>query len=137
MSADSQWDVQASMYTAVQADTSLTALLANRVFDYVPEESAFPYIVLGDAFAEPFDTQIGRGLNIRLTLQSFSRYQGMQEIKQIMQAVYDLLHEKNDWSIAGQSVISCRFVSSRTIVDKDGKTRSAIQNFEIITEEIL
>ena len=137
MSAESQWDIQEALYASLQGDTALNIDVEDRIFDHVPEDSIFPYVTLGAMLAEPFDTQINRGLKIRMSLHSFSSYRGMKEIKQIMRSIYNILHEKDDWVIAGHAVVSCRFISSQISFGNDGETRSSIQNFEIITEKTI
>lgn len=137
MTADSQWAVQAAVYGSLCADNQLTVLLKNgaeSIFDAVPEDAALPCLVMAGMRAEAFDTQEGRGLKIVMSFESYSRYRGMREVKNIMQAVYDHLHGKRDLAVAGHHIVDCRFLSSRTVMETDGLMRRGVQNFEILTE---
>ncbi|MBL1148201.1 MAG: DUF3168 domain-containing protein [Pseudomonadota bacterium] len=140
MTADSQWAVQSALYDSLCGDSQLISLLKNgaeSIFDAVPDDAALPCLVMAGMRTEAFETQAGGGMKILLSLESYSRYRGMRELKMIMQAVYDHLHGKDDLLVAGHHVIDCRFLSSRTLMDEDGLTRRAVQNFEILTEPAL
>lgn len=137
MTADSQWAVQAAIYNSLCGDSNLTALLENgaeSIFDAVPEGAGLPCLVIAGTRAEGFETQRGSGMKIVMSFDSYSGYRGMREVKNIMQAVYDHLHGKNDLTVAGHHVIDCRFLSSGTASEADGLTRRGSQNFEILTE---
>ena len=137
MTADSQWAVQTAVYDSLRGDGNLTALLKNgaeSIFDAFPEDAGLPCLVIAGMRAESFETQRGGGMKITMVFDSYSSYRGMREVKSIMQAVYDHLHEKDDLAVAGQNVVYCRFLSSRTAIEADGLTRRGIQNFEILTE---
>jgi len=140
MTADSQWAVQTAIYDSLCNDGQLTALLnsgAESIFDAAPVDAGFPCLVIAGTRAENFETQGGGGLKIVMSLDSYSRYSGMREVKNIMQAVYDHLHGKNNLIVAGHHVVDCRFLSSRTVMDDDGLTRRGVQNFEILTEPVI
>ena len=49
MTADSQWPLQQALHAALTGDAALQAFLGTpaRVFDQVPQDSAFPYLVIG------------------------------------------------------------------------------------------
>jgi len=138
MSADSQWDVQTSLYTTLSSDATLTALLANgagSVLDYIEEDTSFPYVVISDSKTKPFDTQLGYGVDMTVSIHSWSRYKGLKETKQIMSAIYDALHDM-DLVIPNQTTILSYFESSENKLGKDGITRHGIQKFRIVTEPV-
>ncbi|TVQ82097.1 MAG: DUF3168 domain-containing protein [Micavibrio sp.] len=138
MSADSQWQIRAALFTRLRENAALTALLKNgaeSISDTAAGAAEMPYLVLGETRAEALDTQTGNGMKLVVALESYSRYRGMREIKQIMQAVYAALHNAQDFDLPGHYVVLCRFLSSRAFTESDGKTRRGIQYFEIITDE--
>lgn len=140
MTAESQWAVQAAVYSSLCGDGVLTALLQNgaeSIFDAVPDNAAPPCLVMAEMRAEVLDTQQGSGLRMVMAFDCYSLYRGMREVKQIMQAVYNHLHRKDDLAVAGHHVIDCRFLSARTALEADGFTRRGTQRFEILTEPTL
>ncbi|MFH1158060.1 MAG: DUF3168 domain-containing protein [Pseudomonadota bacterium] len=136
MSVDSCWDVQTGVFTRLTGNTALTALLANganSVLDHVPAGTAFPYIVIGESMSKPLGGQRVSGNDMTLTIHSYSRGSGMQEIRGIMSAVYDALHTVS-FTVPNQILVLCQCVDSGTGLENDGMTRHGVQRFQIITE---
>lgn len=133
MTADSQWSLQQAVHTALRGDAALTNLVADRIFDHVPQGTPFPYIVIGEATAESFDTKTEDGQEQTLTIHSWSRHRGLLEAKEIMAAVTDALDQQS-LSIAGHDLVLLRFVFARTLRDPDGLTRHGVQRFRAITQ---
>ena len=136
MSADSSWDVQTGVYARLTGTAALTALLAegeDSILDHVPAGTVFPYVVMGESEVRPLDTQRGFGNDLTLTLHSYSRSLGMKEIKEIMEKIYEALHETS-FTVPNQTLILCRFLGADTLLSEDGLTRHGIQRFQIITE---
>jgi hypothetical protein len=136
MPKESIWDIQKAVYDSLSSDGVLTALLADgadSVFDHVPPGSAFPYIVIGEMSSRPLDTMGGHGRDVSVTIHSYSRGRGMKELKAIMCAVFEGLHDA-DFAIDGHDMISCRETVTDCFVEQDGDTRHGVQRFRIVTE---
>ena len=136
MPRENAWNVQAGLYTCLAATDTLTDLLADgtqSVRDHVPPGAAFPYIVIGDNSARPMDTQRHSGLEIMATIHSYSRNEGMKELKGIMTAVQEALHDAS-FLVDSQILVLCQEMSSETFVDGGGEIRRGVQRFRIITE---
>lgn len=135
MSADSQWALQQAVYSALTGDSALQGLLGNpaRVFDHVPQGSVFPYLVIGEVSATPFDTKTEAGLDQRLTIHTWSRYRGRKETKDIMAAVLAVL-DGQSLAVSGHTLVLLRFEFATTIVDDDGLTRHGVQRFGALTQ---
>lgn len=123
----SVWNIQAALYSALSGNISAT------VFDHVPEDSAFPYVVIGEDLASEWDTDTEQGFETVLTLHYWSRYRGKKEIKELMGEVYDLLH-RTDLSITGQYTVNLMWESSEIILDADGLTYHGIGDYRLISE---
>ena len=89
MTADSQWPLQQGLHAALSGDAALQALLGDpaRIFDQVPQDSAFPYLVIGEDTTGPFDTKTEAGLEHRLTIHSWSPYPGLKEPNPLLPAI--------------------------------------------------
>ena len=136
MTADSQWPLQKAIYTALRADSSLRTLISNpvRVFDHVPQKTAFPYILIGEAATEDWDTVTTDGMDITITIHTWSRYRGMKETKQIMEAILNVL-DKSSLTVTGHNLILFLFEFSDTFMDADGFTRHGVQRFRALTSD--
>ena len=137
MTADSQLAVQGAILSALQSASGLTTLLAagaTSVVDHVPQSSAYPYVVIGEATARDFDCKSSDGMEQTLTIHTWSRYRGLRETKQIMAEVVKALDQAN-LSIVGHSLVLLRFEFSATLLDPDGLTRHGVQRFRAITQQ--
>jgi hypothetical protein len=138
MSADSVWDVQSGVYARLTGNSGLTALLAagaDGVLDHVPPGKVFPYAVIGESSARPMDSQRISGCEVTLAIHSYSRSSGMQQLRQIMAAIYDALHDAS-FTVPSQTLILCQCLGAEAALDGDGLTRHGIQHFKIITEPV-
>jgi hypothetical protein len=140
MSADSLWDVQSGVYTALTGTAALTVLLADgagSILDHVPTGTAFPYVVLGAAQSVPLDTQGVSGNEVTLTIDIYSDASGMKELRQVMSQIYDALHNA-DFAVPNQVLVQCRCLGSETGLEPDvpqnAIVRHGAQRFRIITE---
>lgn len=134
MSADSRWQVQKAAYAALSGNAPLIAAVSG-VFDFVPQASNFPYVVVSDAGARDWSTKTGSGAEVDLEITVASRGRGRKEGLDIMEKVYDLLHGQT-LSLTGHSMINCRFVSGRTLVEEDGLTYRGVMRFRVVTEKL-
>jgi len=135
MSADSQWALQTAIFAALSADADVKTHIGDpaRIFDHVPPESVFPYLVIGEATSGPFDVKTHEGMEQTLTLHAWSRYRGLREIKDIMTAVTKAL-DQQALSLVGHTLVLLRFEFATTFLDSDGLTRHGVQRFRAITQ---
>lgn len=134
MTADSQWAVQQAVHTALTGDAALIALVpAARITDHVPQDSAFPYISIGESSAGEWDSKDSDGMEQTLTIHAWSQYRGLKEVKQIMGAIVDAL-DKAALTVTGHDLVLLRFEFSDTMLDPDGLTRHGVQIYRVLTD---
>ena len=113
--------LQTTVYNALLASNPLTTKLGgNNIYDFVPENTAFPYVKIGDQTMVDDGTKTKKGTDFTLMIHTFSRYRGSKEIKEIMSLVYDVLHESS-LSVSG-AMNNMRFEFSDIIKENDGLT---------------
>ena len=113
------------LQTAIYA--LLNSGLSYSVYDYVPEESAYPYIVISeDSGTSGEDTKDNYSRDIRQTLNIWSDYKGYKEVKQIADAIAALLD--TDLSVSGFQVIDIRHDLQCL---REGKLRRGILDINI------
>lgn len=127
--------VQEAAYGALMADSALQALIGNpaRLYDSVPPAALFPYVTLGDVVIQDFGTKDQTGFEQALVFHVWSRYRGRKEMKEIMQAIYAVLHRAN-LSVTGASFVNAQFQSAATSLDSDGLTLHGVMRFRVVVQ---
>lgn len=137
MGADSQWAVQNAVTTALKNDSTLTSQLASgasSVLEAVPSSPTYPLLVLGHATAKMDDTMTDNGMDQTIYIETYSDDASTQEAKDIMAAIYDVLHDSS-LSISGHDLVLFQFIESEVQIDEDDTTRrKGVQQFRVITE---
>ena len=135
MSAPSLAALQDALYAALSGSAALQALIGNpaRVFDHVPDGTAFPYVEIGEVSARRFDSASRNGLDCTVTLNVWSRYRGRREAKQILDAIYAALHD-GSLSIASNAHVLSAFLGAETKRDDDGLTYHGIARYRVILQ---
>jgi len=77
-------ELQAAVYTRLSS-------LGYPVYDAVPENTDYPYIVIGDDFATDWGTKSFPGWSVLVTIHIWSDYKGWRETKAIMDAAEQAL----------------------------------------------
>lgn len=120
-------EIQQAVFDRLASDSSLT------VYDHVPEDAAFPYVVIGEDTHVPFDTDDSLGAESTVTIHVWSRYRGKKEAKEIQGIIYDAL-TRQELTIDGYDLITIEFEYSDVLLDPDGITRHGVQRFRFLTE---
>jgi len=132
-------EIQKAIYAALSTDSPLNAVVKG-VYDHVPQpsdsgkENDFPYVTIGDDTAIDWDTDTSVGKEATITIHSWSRYRGRQEVKQIQGLIYDRLH-LSQISVTGYDTVQCLSEFSESMVDPDGLTRHGVQRFRLIIDK--
>lgn len=135
MSAPSLTALQDALYTALSGSAALQALIGDpaRVFDHVPDDTPFPYVEIGEVSAKRFDSASRNGLDCIVTLNVWSRYSGRREAKQILDAIYAVLHD-GTLSVTGNAHVLSAFLGAETKRDDDGLTYHGIVRYRVILQ---
>lgn len=126
---------QRVIYSALNGNVS-----GFNVYSHVPFEpegapdDKFPYVLIGDADVEPWDTDSTLGAYVNAEIHVFSRYKGRKEVNAGMDAVYVLLHRAT-LSSAGYRFVDSLFMSSFADRLEDGITSHGIITFRLTIQE--
>lgn len=128
------WELQKAVYQTLSADAALQAEIGDpaRIYDDPPPDAVFPYVTLGEARATDWKGVDG-GLEHDLRLYVFSRYAGRREVKRIIGAVYDALHDAA-LTITGCDLVNIRFVFGDAFRRQDGETYQGVARFRAVTQ---
>ncbi len=133
MSADSSWELQQAIYTALTGDSTLMAMIQG-VHDHVPQGAAFPYVTIGEASAIAWSAAGVEGMDVTLVMHVWTRSRGRKQAKQTMAEIYRILHNA-DLTVPGHALIWLRFEFSQTLLDADGATYHGIARYNALTNE--
>lgn len=122
-----QGDIQAAIYQVLSGVPDMPP-----VYDNVPQDAAFPYVVIGDDISTPFDDDCGVGANTLVTIHVWSVYRGRQEVKNIMALIYAALH-RVQLPLSNGYTVTCNFDWQHSMLDPDGVTRHGIIRFRLLT----
>ena len=128
--SDHSLALQKTVFDTLDGDSTLQSLVTD-VFDFVPENTAFPYVKIGEETATDNGTKTLQGNEHTLVIHTFSRYRGSKETKEIMSRIYALLHESS-LSVTGASLVNLRFEFSDVIKENDGLTTHGLQRFRAV-----
>jgi hypothetical protein len=126
-------EVQKAVFTNLEADGVITAA-GIPIYDDVPQDSVYPYIVIGDDTGIEWDTNDTTGIEATITIHAWSRERGRKQVKTIMGYIYDALHRKS-LAVSGLSVVDCVWEFSETLVETDNITRHGVTRFRITAEK--
>ncbi len=120
--------LQTALYSAL-ADISCP------VYDQVPEKASYPYVTLGEDTNLDWSTKNTRGHETTHTLHVWSEYEGMDEVKSIMDEVARAITGA-PLILGDFAVASAKLEFSTAMRDPDGKTRHGVLRFRFLIEEV-
>ena len=128
------WDLQTAAYAALAADGALLALLGGeRLYDHVPQNAAFPYVVIDQMQVRDWSTGTERGSEHVLMLHVWSRYAGKREACEISDTIRTALDDA-ELTLDDHRLINLSHQYSDLRRDDDGETYHAIVRFRAVTE---
>lgn len=125
------YDAQVAIYSRLQTDEGLKSI---GVYDYIDDNKAFPYVVLGRVFSTPERTKTTEGERVEITLDIWSQYKGKKEAVEIMKLIESTLDD--ELVIDGADVIT-QEVKSREVFEVADSLYKGTVVYEILldTEE--
>lgn len=112
--------VQDGLVTHLAGDATLTTYIGTppRLFDYIPDQSNFPFITLGAMDSENNDAIDTRGMTHRVALHVWSKTRSSAEAKSILTALYNRLHHAS-FSVSGQTLTACTLQDIAVMLDDE------------------
>lgn len=136
-------ELRIAIIATLKAYGGLTALLAvdpidgtsPAVYDHATQDSAFPYLVVGEPNGVEHDADDIQGWTGVVIIHSYVRERGFAEVEDIMRQTDDALHRVVP-SVTDARVVTLHRESADSILDPDGLTRHGIHAFRVILEEL-
>lgn len=107
------------------------------IYDAVPDGAVFPYVTIGEDTAVDWSTKLTTGQEVTHTLHIWSQYNGMTEIKGLIdQVIQALTISALDMSADKFSAIVHSLDFNETFRDPDGITRHSVLRFRFKIQDI-
>lgn len=125
------WELQKALFSTLNGSVTGIDSANVPVYDDVPENTAYPYVILGEETTANNGSKTLDGVEHTVTMHAWSQYRGRREIKEIMQSIYSLLHNAAI-SVSGASLVNIRQEFSTTLAENDGITRHGVMRFRVV-----
>ena len=126
------FDLQTILFSTLNGDSTLDGIVGdNKIFDNVPEDTAYPYVVIGNINAINRGTKTLDGNEYNVDIDVWSTYRGKKEISDTMERIYELLHEAS-YSVSGADMVVSQVTNTITLVENDGITRHGVLSLSVI-----
>ena len=132
----SLYQVQQGIYSKLRGDGVLMGMVQG-VYDVVPKQVAFPYLVIGDGIKRTLAASEIDGLRCEMVIELFSRAKGRKEALLILDRIYALLHRQVIMVDAVPSLV-VRVERAETEMLIDGVTvRGTLRLLLILAQEVV
>lgn len=134
--ASASFALQQAVFAALTGSATLVTLLGGaKVYDDVPQRTAYPYVTIGQSIARDWSTASDEGHEHILTFHVWSDAAGRKAIHEIMAAVRAALHDEA-LTLAGYRLVNLRHELSEARRDSDGETYHGLTRYRAVTEPI-
>ncbi len=134
MSGQTVGAVWKAMWGRMTAAGALTTAVGGRIYDNVPQGTAYPYLSSGDQSATEFDTKDMVGQDAQITINVWSRASGFKETETLLTLLYNMFHRKPLGTLPGGEksfLLVCTLCN--TVRDGDAYTRHGVIRFRVLT----
>jgi hypothetical protein len=125
--------IQAALYGALTGDSTLMGLVTG-IYDWVPEGTATPYVVIGETIATPRNAHDRFGRRSVTTIHVWSTHHGFSEINTILSRITAVL-DHQPLTVTGHDAVMVHHEFTQTLNDPDPEIRHGVIRFAITTEE--
>jgi hypothetical protein len=131
---DASLALRTALVQALSSDGAVTSALGGaKIYDDVPQKSAFPYVVVGQSRWRDWSTGSDEGAEHALVLHVWSRKHGRKEAETIIEAVRTALHDQ-PLTLMDHHLVNLRLEDAD--VRRDGDTYHGVMTFRAVTEAI-
>lgn len=103
------------------------------IYDYVTEDTKFPYIVVGEPIMSLFEVKNNEVTNLNVTLHIWSTQKGNHEIFLLLSAIQEAFKYK--LNIVGYKVIKTSWGDARVFLDIDAIHRHGVFVLKLTLEK--
>jgi hypothetical protein len=129
-------DLQKALFSELNGDATLVAILGGqKVFDEVPDKTAFPYVTFGRTSIFDWSTGTENGTEQLCTLHIWSNAKGKKEAFDIMAAIRARL-DQAPLELSAHHLVNFRFEFAEVLFDDDQAVYHGLLRFRAVIEDI-
>jgi hypothetical protein len=127
---------QVGILSALKANSGVTSLVSNRIYDEPPQDVVFPYLRFNTIQPNAFDTDTAQGALVDISLEAHSRSaSGRVEATRVAEAVQAALHRQEAFvSIAGYNLVELIFEAISVTRDSEGRGFTAVISLQAMLD---
>ena len=126
------FDLQTILYSTLNGDSTLDGIIGNnKIFDNVPQDTSYPYAIIGNFNVVNRGTKTLDGNEYSVDIDVWSTYRGKKEISQAMERIYELLHDTT-YSVSGANMVISQVRNIITLLENDVITRHGVLTLSVI-----
>lgn len=124
-------DILAKIFAKLNGDAPLVAAIgAGRIFNYVPQDQAVPFLRVRWTAAKDWDTKDSDGLEGTIRVDIWTEHKGALQAAQLSDLVQNVLH-LGEIPTVSQALLT-RLVFQDTFTEPDGITNHTVQQYTAI-----
>jgi len=127
-------ELQGVIVARLKSNAAVTALIAGRVYDAVPDKKTFPYVTLGEGDETGDDADCIDSFEVTFDIDVWSRGVGFPEAKQIADAVRSAL-KSPELTLQTNALAEFQHRQTRIFRDPDGQTSHAVLTYQAFIEQ--
>jgi len=124
-------ELQKAIFTKLSTAVSLTGI---PVFDYVPQNTAFPYIKVDNSTAIERSNHSKRGREITTTILVWTQYHGSKQCRELLEKV-DKVLDRTSLTVTGFTHVLTYVEFCQVYTQPDGFTQQGVIRVRSIIEE--
>lgn len=127
--------IQRGIYAVLTADSALMDAIA-AVYDYLPEDVPYPFVVIGEAIEAPDNSHDRYGRETVVTLHVWTQARGHTQGLTIAKRLTELL-DHQPLTLEGLDHIATRHEYAQTLTDPEppGNIRHVLLRYRVVTEQ--
>lgn len=130
--SDVRLNIQKRIYALLTGDATLMAKITG-VFDFVPDNQAYPFVQIGEAEATDWSSHTFNGFDVLLQFNVWHRpgSRGRAPVLDIQNDLYRILHDQ-PLGVPDVDQIVMRFQTATVLVDPDAVTYHGISRYRLL-----
>ena len=125
------WSVQQAVYAHMSGDATLLGMVTT-ITDQPNQNTAFPYVTIGEGTGVPDDLLIESGGSQTLNLHIWDKSTSMSGVKGIMDRMVQRLHNAS-FAVASSQMVRCAVEFAEVMREGDGEIRHGIMRLRVET----
>ena len=127
--------LRTTLVARLKADAGVADLVADRIYDHVPEREQFPYVSMRAA-ARAWDTTDDYGKEITVEFNAWSRAEGRRQCELILHAVDASLRTIWPAVLTDHRLVNMTFEMADVLREEGGQTYFGYARYRAVTEEL-